>query len=104
MIVRVAYFDHLSKDLASSSEDNLRRRFLPAIASQPGYVSGIWCKDSEGNALSITVWENADALREGGARANATPLLPGQQSDQIAGPDRVVVYEVTAMSGPLPTG
>jgi len=104
MIVRVAYFDRLAEDRAAASEDNLRRRFLPAIASQPGYVSGIWCKDADGNALSITVWESGDALREGGTRANATPLLSGQRSDQIPGPDRVEIYDVTAMSGPMPTG
>lgn len=101
MIARIAFFDHLSPELAATSEDNLRRRFLPAIASQPGYVSGLWCKDPEGNALSISVWESEEALRDGGARANATPLLPGQQADQIASPDRVQIYEVTALSGPI---
>lgn len=100
MIVRVATFEHLSAELATSSEDNLRRRFLPALSRQPGYVTGIWCKDAEGNALSITVWESEQALRDGGATANATPLLPGQRPEQIAGPDRVQIYELTAMSGP----
>ncbi len=101
LIARVAFFDRLSPDIAAASEDNLHRRFLPALAGQPGFVSGLWCKDADGNALSVSVWESAEALREGGAHANATPLLPGQREDQIASPDRVRLYEVTAFPGPV---
>lgn len=35
--------------------------FSPPISSQPGYVTGIWCKNANGNALSITVWESEQA-------------------------------------------
>lgn len=100
MIARVAFFDHFSPEIAAASQDNLDRRFLPALARQPGCVSGLWCKDADGNTLSITVWDTAEALRDGGARANATPLLSGQRADQIASPDRVQLYDVTAFSGP----
>lgn len=101
LIARVAFFDRPSPEATAASEDNLHRRFLPAIASQAGFVSGLWCKDADGNALSITVWESVEALRDGGGRANATPLLAGQRADRIAGPDRVQMYDVTAFSGPI---
>ena len=44
--------------------------------------------------VSITVWESEAAAERGGAAANATPLLPGQDSAKIPSPDRVETLTV----------
>ena len=51
---------------------------------------------ADGRHLSITVRESEEAMRRGAARANATPLLPGQDASKIPSPDIVEHFEVVA--------
>jgi hypothetical protein len=41
-----------------------------------------------------SVWESLQAMEEGGARASATPLLPGQRGEDIPSPTRIEVCAV----------
>jgi hypothetical protein len=44
--------------------------------------------------VSISVWESQEAMVRGGAAANATPLLPGQDPEKIPAPARVETFTV----------
>jgi hypothetical protein len=44
------------------------------------------------------VWESEEAMRRGAARANATPLLPGQDATKIPSPDSVEQFDVVAIA------
>ena len=96
MIARVGIFENLSPEAEAASTHNLRERFLPALKAQEGFVGGYWLKGEDGKALSITLWESVAMVQEGGRRANAVPLLPGQTPEQIPSPQRVEIYEVVA--------
>lgn len=98
MIARIGTFLSLPPEAAAASRHNLLERFLPALKVQEGFVGGFWLADAEGRHLSITVWESEEAMRRGAARANAVPLLPGQDPAQIPGADSVELCEVVAMA------
>ncbi len=42
----------------------------------------------------MSIWESQRAMEQGGAQANATPLLPGQRGEDIPNANRVEFWEV----------
>lgn len=98
MIARIGTFLFLTPETAEASRRNLLERFLPALKEQAGFVGGFWLNGEDGRHLSITVWESEEALRQGAARANATPLLARQDPAQIPGPDITEICAVVAVA------
>jgi heme-degrading monooxygenase HmoA len=94
MIARIGYFGGLTPEQDAASTTNLRERFKPAITSQDGFVAAYWLRGADGRVISFSIWESEDKLREGGTRANAAPLLPGQNGDLIPSPERMEICEV----------
>src|SRR5215472_7018202 len=94
MIARVGYFEGLTDAQKKAQEDNSERRFRAALTSQPGLIALFWIEKSNGDRISFTVWDSQQALEEGGAKANATPLLPGQRGEDIPSPNRTEICEV----------
>lgn len=94
MIARVGYFEGLTQEEKRAQEDNANRRFKAAITSQPGIVALFWLERPNGDRVSISIWESERAMEEGGAKANATPLLPDQRGEDIPSPNRVEILEV----------
>ncbi len=95
MIARIGTFRGLGPAERAASEDNLRRRFLPALRAQPGFVAGYWLAGADGTLRSITIWQSEEAMRLGAERANAVPLLPGQDPAAIPSPSEVETFLVT---------
>jgi hypothetical protein len=86
MLARVARFDHLPDDLDGDAVDTLRQ----ILASTPGYVAGFHLLDrTTRKALSITVFEDHDALQRAGH------ALAGRPDDRTVGiaPTEVELYE-----------
>lgn len=83
-------------DIAAESRRNLEERFLPALRSQEGFVAGYWLASEDGRQLSITLWQSEEALERGAQRANAVPLLPGQDPAKIPSADAVDIFQVIA--------
>jgi len=104
MIARIGIFQHLAPEAAAESRRNLVERFLPALKAQEGFVAGYWLVGADGKRLSVSVWESEAALRTGGARANAVPLLAGQDPERIPSADVVELYEVVASVPAPPDG
>ena len=98
MIARIGTFLSLTPEAAAESRRNLLERFLPALKAQEGFVAGFWLNAPDGRHLSITVWESEEAMRRGATRANATPLLPGQDPAKIPSPDTTELCEVVAIA------
>jgi heme-degrading monooxygenase HmoA len=96
MIARIGLFRDLAPEAVAESRRNLVERFRPALMAQEGFVAGHWLVGADGTRLSVTVWASDAALRTGGARANATPLLAGQDPARIPSADVVELYEVVA--------
>ena len=94
MIARVGYFEGLTEEQKRVQEDNADRRFKAAITSQPGIVALFWLERPNGDRVSMSIWESQRAMEEGGVKANATPLLPGQRGEDIPSPNRVEIWEV----------
>ena len=94
MIARVGYFEGLTEVQKRAQEDNGTRRFKAAITSQPGIAALFYLERPNGDRVSISIWESKEAMEEGGAKANATPLLPGQRGEDIPSPNRVEILEV----------
>lgn len=94
MIARVGYFEGLTEAQQKAGRDNINRRFMAAITSQPGIVALFHLERPNGDRVSISIWESRQAMAEGGARANATPLLPGQLAEDIPSASRVEILEV----------
>ena len=93
MIARIGYFEGLTEEQKMAQEANAPR-FKPAITSQPGLLSLFYLERSNGDRISISIWETLDAMTEGGVRANATPLLPGQRGEDIPSPNRTEILKV----------
>lgn len=86
MLARVARFDHLPDDLDDDAVGLLRE----TLRSTPGYVGGFHLVDpTTRKALSITVFEDADALRRAG---EALEARPAERRVGIA-PTKVELYE-----------
>ncbi len=96
MIARLGVFDPMPEDVHREYRRNLTERFKPALEQQPGFVAGYWLRSEDGRELSFTVWESEEALATGAQRANATPLLPGQDASKIPSPARVETFDVIA--------
>jgi hypothetical protein len=58
----------------------------------------LWLEAADGRQLSITVWDSEEALRQGATRANAVPLLPGQDPAKLPSADVVETFQVVARS------
>lgn len=87
MIARIAYSEPASEEDLARRMENLQKRFKPAITRQPGLVAAFWVKAPNGRRGSITIWESEELMREGGRAANAVPLLPGYEPEELPGPD-----------------
>ena len=96
MIARIGTFHPLPPDVAAASRQNLLQRFLPALKAQAGFVAGLWLEAEDGRQLSITVWDSEEALQQGAVRANAAPLLPGQDPSKLPSADVVETFQVVA--------
>ncbi len=94
MIVRIASFAPWTPEIEAEVHRNLIERFKPALVAEPGFITAYWGVAEDGHAVSISVWENPEALVRGGAAANATPLLPGQDPEKIPSPERVETFTV----------
>jgi heme-degrading monooxygenase HmoA len=96
MIARIATFTTLPPEISAEVRRNVLERFMPAIRTQDGFVAGYWLANADGTWISFTVWESEAAAERGGARANATPLLPGQDPNKIPAPASVQSLPVVA--------
>lgn len=96
MIVRYATFAPMTPEVDAEVRRNVLERFMPALRAQPGFLSGTWAIAADGTWRSITVWESEAALQRGAERANATPLLPGQDPSKIPSASRVETFQVVA--------
>jgi len=86
MLARVARFDRLPDDLDDDNVDGLRE----IVRSTPGYVAGFhMLNPTTREALSITVFQDHDALRRAG---EALAARPGERRVGIA-PTAVELYE-----------
>jgi hypothetical protein len=94
MIARIATFAPMAAEIEVEAQRNLLGRFHPALQRQSGLVAGYWVVGEDRSWKSITIWESVEAMERGGAQANATPLLPGQDASKIPSPSRVEIYEV----------
>jgi heme-degrading monooxygenase HmoA len=96
MIARIATFPKLPPEVDAEVRRNVLERFMPALRAQEGFVAGYWVANEDGTWVSFSVWESKEAHERGGQRANATPLLPGQDPAKIPAPMTVELYEVIA--------
>jgi hypothetical protein len=88
MIARVGRFDHLPEGLDEHAIDLLRQ----TVRSTPGYVAGFHMLDPKTRkALSVTVFEDRDALRR--AR-QALEARPDERKVGISA-EQVELYEET---------
>jgi hypothetical protein len=94
MIARVGFFEGLTEEQKRAQEDNANRRFKAALTSQPGIVAVFYVERPNGDRVSISIWESYLAMEQGGANANATPLLPGQRGQDIPSANQVELWEV----------
>ena len=96
MIARLGVFDRMPGDIHAGYRRNLLERFKPALEVQEGFIAGYWLEAPDGRELSFTIWESDEALTSGALRANAAPLLPGQDGSKIPSPAVVETYTVVA--------
>ena len=94
MIARFGYFEGLTGEQKRAQEDNASRRFKAALTSQPGILAIYYVESSNGDRATISIWESKQAMEQGGIKANAAPLLPGQRGEDIPSPSRVEIWEV----------
>jgi len=72
--------------------------------AQPGadFVEALEARDIDvyymespnGDRATISIWENKQAMEQGGIKANAAPLLSCQRGEDIPSPSRVEIWEV----------
>lgn len=94
MIARFGYFEGLTEQQKRAQEDNANRRFKAALTSQPGILAVYYMESPNGDRLSVSIWDDKQAMEEGGMKANSVPLLPGQRGEDIPSPARVEIWEV----------
>lgn len=88
MVARVATFTPLPDGL----DDNAVELLRTTIKETPGYVAGFHLRDPKTNkAMSITIYEDGDALRQVGAALAARP------TDRTVGidPDTIEFFQAT---------
>jgi len=98
MISRIATFPPLPPEQDAAVRRNVRERFMAALRAQEGFIAGYWLTRADRSWVSVSVWASEEAQRRGGERANATPLLPGQDPATIPAPATVETYEVFAQT------
>lgn len=98
MIARLATFAPMAPEEDAEVRRNLRERFIAALQAQEGFVAGYWLVGEDGVWISFSVWESEEAMARGGQRANAVPLLPGQDPSRIPSPATVETYPVVMHS------
>ena len=96
MIARIATFPSLPPEIRAEVRRNVLDRFMPALRVQDGFVAGYWLADEDGTWISFSVWESEADLERAAQRANATPLLPGQDPNKIPSPATVLTFPVVA--------
>ena len=96
MIARIATFPTLPPEISAEVRRNVVERFMPAIRGEKGFVAGYWLANEDGTWISFSVWESEADMERAGQRANATPLLPGQDPDKIPSPVSVQTFPVVA--------
>jgi quinol monooxygenase YgiN len=96
MIARIATFPTLPPDVSAEVRRNVLDRFIPALRAQDGFVAGYWLADAAGTWISFSVWESEAAAQRAGERANAAPLLAGQDPNKIPSPATVQTFPVVA--------
>src|SRR5260370_6069673 len=94
MIARFGYFEGLTEEQKKAQEDNASRRFKAALTSQPGILAVYYMESPDGHRATISICENKQTMEQGGIKANAAPLLPGQRGGDIPTPGRVEIWEV----------
>ena len=94
MIARFGYFEGLTEAQKRIQEDNAGRRFKAALISQPGILAVYYVESLNGDRATISIWENKQAMEQGGIKANAAPLLSCQRGEDIPSPSRVEIWEV----------
>ena len=96
MIARIATFPSLPPAISAEVRRNVFDRFMPALRVQDGFVAGYWLADEGGTWISFSVWQSEADLERASQRANATPLLPGQDPSKIPSPTMVQTFPVVA--------
>jgi len=96
MIARIATFPSLPPAISAEVRRNVFDRFMPALRVQDGFVAGYWLADEDGTWISFSVWQSEADLERASQRANATPLLPGQDPSKIPSPTTVQTFPVVA--------
>ena len=75
---------------------NLFERFIAALQEQEGLVFATWAVAEDGTWRSITGWQDEATMQAGAQKANAVPLLPGQDASRIPSPATVEIFHVVA--------
>ena len=96
MIARIATFPSLPPDISAEVRRNVLERFMPSIRVQDGFVAGYWLANEDGTWISFSIWESEADMEHAGQRANATPLLPGQDPNKIPSPATTQIFPVVA--------
>jgi hypothetical protein len=86
----------LTPDISAEVRRNVLKRFMPAIRVQDGFVAGYWLANENGTWISFSIWESEADMERAGQRANATPLLPGQDPNMIPSPATTQIFPVVA--------
>ena len=87
-------FENLTDAQKAAQKDNYERRFKAALTAQPGLLMVCQLAWPDGTRVAISIWDSGEAAEEGGRKANAVPLLPGQVGEEMPGPSRVEALEV----------
>lgn len=96
MIARIATFPSLRPDTSAEVRRNVLERFMPALRAQEGFVAGYWLANDEGTWISFSIWESEAHMERAGERANAAPLLVGQNPNKIPSPATTQIFPVVA--------
>jgi hypothetical protein len=94
MIARIATFPSLPPAISAEVGGNVLDRFMPALCVQDGFVAGYWVADEGGTWILFSVWQSEADLERASQRANATPLLPGQDPRKIQSLTAVQTFPV----------
>jgi uncharacterized protein DUF6338 len=70
--------------------ENLEKNVLPMVKQAPGAISGYWLAPSEGNGMSVVLFETEDAAQ------GAAKMIPSAPRPDFVTLDNVEVREVIA--------
>lgn len=94
MVARISYSTPASEEELAKRQENLQKRFKPALIQQPGLVAAFWLAAPDGRRGSITIWESQELMEAGGRAASAVPLLPGHAPEELPGPDQGQMVQI----------